>query len=135
MICTTLQHEDCSVVCRLAKQTEDQELLTYQVVSPDGKIVKTTPIPTSRGQMMHDFGITKNFAVFVEQALVFDPATMFKSDTVPITLDRKAQCRCGSPTLPVMILRSRDGAVTMHFLVAALRIICLISYDFLSVAM
>ena len=80
-------------VCRLAKQTEDQELLVYQVVSADGKHVRKTPIQTSRGQMMHDFGITKHFAVFVEQALVFDPVPMFLADTLPITLDTDAVCR------------------------------------------
>lgn len=85
------------LVFRLAKQTEDQDLLTYQVVSKDGRSVTNTPVPTSRGQMMHDFGITRNFAVFVEQALVFDPAPMFLADTLPITLDTEAQCRCDLP--------------------------------------
>ena len=66
----------------------------YQVASADGKHVRKTPIQTSRGQMMHDFGITKHFAVFVEQALVFDPVPMFLADTLPITLDTDAVCRC-----------------------------------------
>lgn len=86
-------------ICRLAKKTEDEHLLLYQIVSPDGKRVTTTPVPTSRGQMMHDFGITRRFAVFVEQALVFDLAPMFMSDTLPITLDTRAQCRCGCHAL------------------------------------
>jgi carotenoid cleavage dioxygenase-like enzyme len=71
----------------------------YQVVSADGNHVRSTPVPTSRGQMMHDFGITRNFAVFVEQALVFDPVPMFVSGTLPITLDKEAQCRCCSQRL------------------------------------
>ena len=68
----------------------------YQVVSKNGTEVRNTPVATSRGQMMHDFGITRNFAVFVEQALVFDPAPMFISDTLPITLDTEVTCRHAS---------------------------------------
>jgi hypothetical protein len=93
----TLRGRGCthsSCVCRLATQSQDQHLLLYQIVSADGQHVQSTPIPTSRGQLMHDFGITRNFAVFVEQSLVFDPFPMFVSDTLPITYDKDAQCRC-----------------------------------------
>lgn len=47
--------------------------VTYNTVSPDGKLSEGTRIDVQRAQLMHDFGITPNYAVFLDQNLIFSP--------------------------------------------------------------
>jgi carotenoid cleavage dioxygenase len=48
------------------------------IVSPDGTFSRDYPVPISRGQMMHDFAITKNYTVFLDSAMVFDLWNMIR---------------------------------------------------------
>ena len=51
--------------------------MTYSTVSADGRLSKGTAIDVQRAQLMHDFGITPNYAVFIDQNLVMTPQAPF----------------------------------------------------------
>jgi carotenoid cleavage dioxygenase-like enzyme len=72
-----------------------EEWCTYNSVSPSGELSENFPVPLSRPQMMHDFAITANYAVFMDHALVFEPQEMVKRNTLPFIFDRKRPCRIG----------------------------------------
>jgi carotenoid cleavage dioxygenase-like enzyme len=73
----------------------DDHLCVYHVASPDGKLSRDYPVDISRGQMMHDFAITENFAVFLDSAVVFDPVHMVTNDALPFRGDFEQPCRVG----------------------------------------
>lgn len=78
----------------------------YHVASPDGKLSKDYPVDISRGQMMHDFAITENFAVFCDAAVAFDPANMITNNSLPFSMDKSQPSRIGllsrkDPSAPV----------------------------------
>lgn len=50
--------------------------VTYSTVSADGRLSKGTAIDVQKAQLMHDFGITPNYAVFIDQNLVMTPQAL-----------------------------------------------------------
>lgn len=56
--------------------------VTYNTVSADGKLSEGTPIDVQRSQLMHDFGVTPNYAVFLDQNLVFNPQACHRTPPV-----------------------------------------------------
>jgi carotenoid cleavage dioxygenase-like enzyme len=46
------------------------------IIAPDGTLSPDYPVPINRGQMMHDFAISKNYAIFFDSAIVFDLSLM-----------------------------------------------------------
>jgi carotenoid cleavage dioxygenase-like enzyme len=60
-------------------------LCVMNIVSPDGSLSQDYVVPISRGQMMHDFAITENYAVFFDSSIVFDLSNMIQDP------------RCGMP--------------------------------------
>lgn len=47
--------------------------MVYKVVDPQGSVVSSVPITIPRGVMMHDFAVTKDYAIFLDCPLVFSP--------------------------------------------------------------
>lgn len=93
-------------MCRVATTSEDQSLCVYHVASPDGKLSRQYPVDISRGQMMHDFAITENFAVFCDAAVAFDPTNMVTKGGLPFAMDKSQPSRIGlmsrsDPTAPM----------------------------------
>lgn len=56
--------------------------LTYYVIDPMGKLVKQAPIDKKYSSMMHDFVLTKNYAVFFDCPSIFDPAAAEKGESL-----------------------------------------------------
>jgi carotenoid cleavage dioxygenase len=60
----------------------------YSLVSKDGELQFTRPVDVPRGVMMHDFAITQNYTIFMDQPLTFsieramkgEPVLMFERD-------------------------------------------------------
>ena len=50
-----------------------QPHVTYKVASREGKVQSHVPITIPRGIMMHDFAITRDYAVFLDCPMVFKP--------------------------------------------------------------
>jgi carotenoid cleavage dioxygenase-like enzyme len=46
--------------------------LTYHVLGAAGQLVHSAPITTPKGTMMHDFMITRDYAIFMDLPVVFD---------------------------------------------------------------
>ncbi len=47
--------------------------VTYKVADPQGHVQSSVPITIPNGIMMHDFAITKGYAIFLDCPLVFKP--------------------------------------------------------------
>lgn len=54
--------------------------LQYSIVSPAGEILRTVPIDLPMGVMMHDFAITKNYTIFMDLPLTFNPERMQRGE-------------------------------------------------------
>ena len=50
-----------------------QPHVTYKVVDPEGRVTSSVPITIPHGVMMHDFAVTKDYAIFLDCPLVFSP--------------------------------------------------------------
>ena len=71
------------------------EWCNYYVCAADGTVSRCVNIDVSRPQMMHDFCITRNYAIFLDNALVFDGAHVAKGGSIPFVSDTTKPCRIG----------------------------------------
>ena len=58
--------------------------MTYFTISPAGQKGKNHPVDVQAAQVMHDFAVTENYAVFMDQALVMDGRTMVQEKSLPV---------------------------------------------------
>jgi carotenoid cleavage dioxygenase-like enzyme len=70
------------------------EWCVYKRIEPDGRISAERSIDVSVPQMIHDFAITENYAIFLDGAIVFDPKAMVR-EKLPFVTDRNKTCRIG----------------------------------------
>ena len=57
--------------------------VAYFTVSPCGHKSPSYPVDVQASQVMHDFAVTENYAVFMDHALIFDPQHMVKENSLP----------------------------------------------------
>eukprot|EP00455_Lapot_gusevi_P033649 TRINITY_DN3686_c0_g1_i4.p1 TRINITY_DN3686_c0_g1~~TRINITY_DN3686_c0_g1_i4.p1 ORF type:complete len:591 (-),score=130.03 TRINITY_DN3686_c0_g1_i4:22-1728(-) len=67
--------------------------LNYGVLSPDHRVLVSTPIPVSEPTMVHDFAITRDYSVFLVHPVVFRPESMIKDNRMPVIFDRTKPTR------------------------------------------
>lgn len=67
----------------------------YNIIFPQGRLSPDYPISISRPQMMHDFAMSENYAIFLDTALVFDPKNMVKTGGMPFVTDKALPSRIG----------------------------------------
>eukprot|EP01112_Ceratiomyxa_fruticulosa_P010675 TRINITY_DN2834_c0_g1_i3.p1 TRINITY_DN2834_c0_g1~~TRINITY_DN2834_c0_g1_i3.p1 ORF type:complete len:523 (-),score=113.47 TRINITY_DN2834_c0_g1_i3:96-1664(-) len=68
--------------------------LTYSVISKEGEVVRTFPIPLKRPVMMHDMAITTNYSIFFDFPVVFDQRGFLKNRST-VTFDKEYGSRIG----------------------------------------
>ncbi|CAM9454562.1 unnamed protein product [Ectocarpus sp. 6 AP-2014] len=84
--------------------------ITYYVLDTNGKLERQFPIVgIKRPIMMHDFAITKNYAVFLDLPLLFKPELIL-AGKVPIAFDETAGSRMG-----VLRLDASDSSEMLWF--------------------
>jgi carotenoid cleavage dioxygenase-like enzyme len=83
----------CWAACRL--DGPKGEWCVYNITSPEGRLSPDYPISISRPQMMHDFAISENYAIFIDSALIFDPKNMVRSGGMPFVTDKSRPSRIG----------------------------------------
>lgn len=81
--------------CHCRPDGKPAEWCKYYVCAADGAVSRTVTIDLSRPQMMHDFAITRNYAVFLDAAIVFDPSKLVKGGNIPFVSDKTSPCRIG----------------------------------------
>ncbi|PSS24461.1 Carotenoid 9,10(9',10')-cleavage dioxygenase [Actinidia chinensis var. chinensis] len=69
--------------------------ITYRVVSKDGFMHDPVPITISDPIMMHDFAITKNYAIIMDLPFYFRPKEMVKGKKLIFTFDETQKARFG----------------------------------------
>ncbi|GMH30645.1 hypothetical protein Nepgr_032488 [Nepenthes gracilis] len=69
--------------------------ITYRVVSKDGFMQDPVPITVPAPLMMHDFAITKNYAIFMDLPLYFSPKGMVKENKLIYNFDATKKSRFG----------------------------------------
>jgi carotenoid cleavage dioxygenase-like enzyme len=70
-------------------------LVAYYSITPEGVLSQPFPVDPQAKQMMHDFAVSRKYAVFLDQALVFDGPTMVKEKTIPFVTDLSRPSRLG----------------------------------------
>ena len=83
----------CLVKCRTGGKAD--EWCRYQVADVDGSLSADVVIDVQSTQMMHDFAISENYAVFLDAALVFDPSEMAKTGGLPFVTRTDKPSRIG----------------------------------------
>ncbi|KAH7862221.1 hypothetical protein Vadar_001621 [Vaccinium darrowii] len=69
--------------------------VTYRVISKDGLMQDPVPITISDPIIMHDFAITKNYAIVMDLPLYFRPKEMAKGTKPVFTFDATKMARFG----------------------------------------
>ena len=69
-------------------QFDKTPYLTYGVLDADGKPVHVTPVPIRFPQMMHEFAISKSYAIFWDLPLAYEPKAMVTEDKLPFVFDK-----------------------------------------------
>lgn len=68
--------------------------LRYYVLDAAGKLVHSLEVPLPKPIMMHDFAITKNYVLFLDFNVVFDPSRIVHNE-VPFKFDALKKARIG----------------------------------------
>lgn len=113
---------ECACVyrcCRVTKTAPGQHLCVYHKASPDGTLSPDYPVNISRGQMMHDFAITENHAVFCDAGVVFNPIHMITQGGLPFENDMSRPGRIGlldrrDPSKPVRWFKTEAPFAFFH---------------------
>ncbi|CAM6127011.1 unnamed protein product [Calypogeia fissa] len=79
----------------LAFSEEAAASLTYNVISKDGKMGDPVPITLSHPELVHDFVITDDYAVFMDCPLHIDPVGMVMKDQFAISHSQNTPFRFG----------------------------------------
>lgn len=82
--------------------------ITYHVVDAAGELVHTQPIEVGGPTMVHDFAISRNYAIFLDLPLVFDLDLAIKG-TMPFSWSESYGARIG------LLRRDRSGAAPRWF--------------------
>ncbi|XP_023643992.1 carotenoid 9,10(9',10')-cleavage dioxygenase 1 [Capsella rubella] len=69
--------------------------LTYRVISKNGIMHDPVTITISEPIMMHDFAITKNYAIFMDLPMLLKPKEMVKENKMIISFDPTKKARFG----------------------------------------
>lgn len=77
-----------SEMCFISYQVDKTPHLTYGVLDAEGKPLHVTPVPIRFPQMLHDFAITRSYAVFWDLPLAFEPKEMVTEDKLPFVYDK-----------------------------------------------
>ena len=77
-----------SEMCFISYQVDKTPHLAYGVLDADGKPLHVTPVPIRFPQMLHDFAITRSYAVFWDLPLVFEPKEMVAGDKLPFVFEK-----------------------------------------------
>ena len=80
--------------------------LTYHVANPKGEIDFSVEIPGATASLKHDFAITRNYVVFVEGNVTFDPT---EHSGIPYAWSDEQPSRIG------IMPRGRDGAAHIRW--------------------
>lgn len=70
-------------MAKLTEKGEEEAGVVYFSVSPTGNKSKNHPVDIQAKQIMHDFAISENYAVFMDHALIFDGKHMVKAKSLP----------------------------------------------------
>ena len=71
-----------------------EPFLTYHRADAQGNLVQSTPITVGGPTMMHDFNVTRNFAIFMDLPVVFDLELAMRG-TMPYRWDDQYGARLG----------------------------------------
>jgi len=82
--------------------------VTYHVVDRAGELVYTQPIEVGGPTMVHDFAISRNYAIFLDLPLVFD-LELAMQGTMPFAWRESYGARIG------LLRRDRSGAAPVWF--------------------
>lgn len=82
-------------MCRAVSTGDDDPLCIFNTISACGEISPDHIVPIKRGQLMHDFSITKSYAIFFDHAIVFKPEEMITNPHKgsPFSMDEVSPCR------------------------------------------
>jgi Retinal pigment epithelial membrane protein len=83
----------CLAPCRC--EGAPHEWCVYSVTAPDGRTSPPCVVDVQHPQMIHDFAITKNYAVFLDMGLAFNPKVMVKEGGIPFKFDYSKKSRIG----------------------------------------
>lgn len=81
--------------------------LTYHVANPEGAIEYSVDVPGATASMKHDFAITRDYVVFMEGNVTFDPA---EPSGIPYAWSDEQPARIG------IMPRGREGATAIRWL-------------------
>lgn len=83
--CSILMHgvHACRTGQRLCEKGEEDAHVVYFSVDASGNKSKSYPVDVQAAQIMHDFAVTENYAVFLDHALVLDVKHMVKEKSLP----------------------------------------------------
>ena len=71
------------------------DTLTYLVVSPLGKVVRSVAIPAPHGPLMHDFALTRKYAVLYDLPVTFSRAAADSGKAFPMNWNEARGGRIG----------------------------------------
>eukprot|EP00899_Mesostigma_viride_P017272 jgi/Mesvir1/25546/Mv01788-RA.1 len=74
---------------------EKAPYLHYSVINADGRLRHSVPITLPRPVVMHDFGITERYALFLDLPFTFSLADMVKNGKLPIQWQPQHGARLG----------------------------------------
>lgn len=80
--------------------------LTYHVASPEGEIEYSVDIPGATASLKHDFAVTRDYVVFIEGNVAFDPS---ERSGIPYSWSDEQPARIG------VMPRGRDGAAAIRW--------------------
>ncbi|KAG5182090.1 hypothetical protein JKP88DRAFT_349004 [Tribonema minus] len=84
-----------SIMYAFGYQVNALPRVTFHVINPEGKLLRSVAITGIKEPiMMHDFAITKSYAVFMDFPFKFDGSVMSKGE-LPFCLDKTLPARLG----------------------------------------
>eukprot|EP00195_Chlamydomonas_chlamydogama_P005581 CAMPEP_0202896940 /NCGR_PEP_ID=MMETSP1392-20130828/5832_1 /ASSEMBLY_ACC=CAM_ASM_000868 /TAXON_ID=225041 /ORGANISM="Chlamydomonas chlamydogama, Strain SAG 11-48b" /LENGTH=587 /DNA_ID=CAMNT_0049582459 /DNA_START=58 /DNA_END=1821 /DNA_ORIENTATION=- len=89
---------------------DKKPFLRYGILSPEGELQHSLVIDLPYPTMLHDFAITRNFALFLHLPLCFDPQAMIKQNSLPIVYKPNFSARIG-----LMPLRAKSAKEVKWF--------------------
>jgi Retinal pigment epithelial membrane protein len=82
---------------------DPNEWVVYNVTQPNGVMSRDCVIDVQQPQMMHDFATSRNFAIFLDAGLAFNPKAMVREGGLPFTMDTSRPSRIG------LVKKPRNG--------------------------
>lgn len=108
----------CRTGQRLCEKGEEDAHVVYFSVDASGNKSKSYPVDVQAAQIMHDFAVTENYAVFLDHALVLDVKHMVKEKSLPFkyalhnTSAQQYEVLCHSKTVPKPTSRTMASSIS-----------------------